>query len=254
MKNIAIIGYGRFGALLAGLCAEDFNVHIVEQNDERKELAKSDGHKLISFESLIDMDFVFLAVPISAFEEVVQKLASFVGERQVIIDLCSVKVYPSRLMQKYLVKSQLLGTHPMFGPDSASDGLDGLQVALCPLSIDSENLEIIEAFWKDKGVTVISTTPEDHDKDAVYSQAFSYSIANLLLNMSLKPIQLKTRSYEALSEVAALSANDSKQLFHDMLFYNPYFSEMKQELKTAMAKTASILDAIETEQDALKRV
>jgi prephenate dehydrogenase len=140
----------------------------------------------------------------------------------------------------------------MFGPDSASHGLQGLQVAICPLTISDSNLHRILRFWQKHGVTIVTTTPEAHDRDAAYSQAFTYSMAKIILGMQMDDVKLKTMSFMALSEVARLSANDSDQLFHDMLYYNPYFKAMKAELLASMATTEARLVAIEQEQTTTK--
>lgn len=249
MTKIAIIGFGRFGELLANLSKDTFDVHIIESDLARQSAAKNSGFKLLPFMSVAEADLIFLAVPISQFEDMVKKLAAFVDERHTVIDLCSVKVYPAQLMQKYLTNSTLLATHPMFGPDSAKNGLEGLQVAFCPLRIEANQMQIIKQFWESHGAVVTETTPEQHDKDSVYSQAFTYSLARIILNMRLPSVGFRTRSFAKLAEIAELSANDSEQLFHDMLFYNPYFSGMKEELEAAIKATEQKLVEIENEQN-----
>jgi prephenate dehydrogenase len=252
MKKAAIIGFGRFGSLLAGLASKKFELTIIENDFHRAQAAINDGYVVEQFDCVAYQDFIFLAVPISEIEPTLIKLSPFVTEKHVVIDLCSVKVFPVKLMQQYIPKAQIIGSHPMFGPDSAKLGLEGLQVAVCPISSTAENLQFLMDFWEAQGVSVIETTPEQHDKDTVYSQALTYSIAKIILQMELPNITFTTRSFNALTEIARLSANDSEQLFHDMLFYNPYFTEMKAELDSAVFKTETILRTIEAEQIELK--
>ena len=252
MKKIGIVGYGRFGALLADLYKEIFVVNIVETNPISVQKAQDDGFSVISFDGLTNVDYIFLAVPISNIENTLIKLAPIVNKNQVVIDLCSVKVHPARLMQKYLKPAQLLATHPMFGPDSAKKGLSGLQVAFCPLSINQDNLDILTKAWEDLGVVVIATTPEEHDQETVYSLAFTHTNARVIINMGLPDITLKTRSYKDITEIAALAVKDTDQLFHDMLFYNPYFPQMKKQLEVATQKIGKILNEIEAEQQSVK--
>src|SRR5260221_9038898 len=151
MKRTAIIGFGRFGELLANLSGSTFDVYIVESDLTRIKVAESNGYKVLPFESVSNMEFIFLAVPISQIEETVRNLAPLVSEKHTIIDVCSVKVYPAKLMLKYLSKSQTIATHPMFGPDSAKKGLTGLQVAFCPLNVDPDNADIVRNFWSQLG-------------------------------------------------------------------------------------------------------
>jgi prephenate dehydrogenase len=252
MKKAVVIGFGRFGELLAKLGSSTFDISIVESNPVRARVAREQGYVIEPIDSAVNSDFIFLTVPISKIEPILIKLAPLVNNSHVVIDLCSVKVYPVDLMKKYLSSAQILGTHPMFGPDSAKKDLDGLQIAICPVNITPENLKHIKEFWIAQGVSVIETSPEDHDKDAVYSQAFTYLLAKVILNMNLPEVTFKTRSFDALVEVARLSANDSEQLFHDILFYNPYFSKMKAELEASIAKTNNVLNQIESERAEIK--
>lgn len=248
MKSIAIIGYGRFGELLATLSCEEFNVHIIESDTTKQERALTDGHTCISTDELSKVDYIFLAIPISTLDSVLSQIAAAVTSDHVVIDLCSVKTYPTELMRKYIPHAQLLGSHPMFGPDSAKKGLEGLQLALCPISISDENLEVINDFWTRKGIVTAQTTPGEHDRDTAYSQAFTYSLAKLILGVDIPDITFRTRSFNDILEVATLSAKDTDQLFHDMLFYNPYFIEMKEKLEASMASTRVILNTIADEQ------
>jgi prephenate dehydrogenase len=248
MKSIAIVGFGRFGELLARLASTHFTVNILESDPSKIEEARSNDYPVIEMSELHSVDYIFLAVPISLLEPTLISISPFLKPSHLVIDLCSVKVYPTRLMKKYLSDVQILGSHPMFGPDSASKGLSGLQVALCPIKVSEDNLKIIRNFWADKNVVVLETTPEAHDKDTVYSQAFTYSIAKLIIGMDIPNLTFKTRSFKDIYEVATLSARDTDQLFHDMLFYNPYFSEMKIKLEKSIAGTSRILDEIANEQ------
>ncbi len=249
MKSIAIIGYGRFGQLLASLAKTHFEIHILESDVEKTQQATQEGYEVITIDQLNRVDYIFVAVPISLFEATIKAIEPHLRSSQVVIDLCSVKVYPVAIMKKYLKNVQILGSHPMFGPDSASKGLEGLQVALCPINITEDNLETVRSFWESMGVKSLETTPEEHDMDTAYSQAFTYSIADIINNTNVPDIRFRTRSFNSIYEVATLSAKDSKQLFHDMLFYNPYFADMKVKLENSFGRTLTTLDAIQAEQD-----
>ncbi len=231
-----------------------FDVHVVESDPQARERATTQGFKLLELDQLHTATFIFLAVPISSIEPVLQSIAPLLDESHVVIDLCSVKVYPTRLMQKYLSHCQVLGSHPMFGPDSAKTGLEGMPIAFCPISISEENEAMVRSLWESHGVKVIHTTPEAHDQDSVYSQAFTYSLAKIILNMQLPDITFATKSYNSIITIAELSARDTPQLFHDMLYYNPYFPKMKAELEASILKTQSALNDIAAEQDSITPV
>ena len=247
MKKVGVVGYGRFGQLLAELSSSSFNVHIVEIDPEKQKIAKKRGYKIMSFNQLEDMDYIFLAVPISRFESVVKKLAPLTNYNQVVIDVCSVKIYPSEIMKLYLKNAQILASHPMFGPDGAKSGLIGMKIAFCPIRISNDVLIDLKNFWVSKGVQVVETTPQKHDKDSVYSLGFIYSLERIVLSMQIPDLVFTTKSFDAIKTAAELSANDSEQLFHDMLLYNPYFTGMKEDFEKAIAKIDTQLKQIAKE-------
>ncbi len=248
MNKIAVIGYGRFGELLCDLLKPNYTVAAIENDDTRRALATEKSVSLIAPEELPRFDVVFFAVPISEFKNIVAATADYISDGQLVLDICSVKVHPANVMRKYLPGAKLVATHPMFGPDSASKGLSGLQVAVCPLNVDQDVTDEVVSLWENMGLDVIVTTPEAHDQDSVLSQAFTYSIAKIILGMRLTDVKLTTRSFNDIAEVARLSANDSDQLFHDMLYYNPYFQNMKQELLNSIETTIERLNQIGKEQ------
>ncbi len=248
MKRIAIVGYGRFGELLCDLLKSKYELAVIENEPSRQVLADEKSIKLIELQELDKFDTIIFAVPISSLESVVATASDYITNNQLVMDICSVKVHPANVLRKHLPHAKLVATHPLFGPDSASKGLSGLQVAICPLNVDEGITREVCQLWEDLGVDVVVTTPEDHDKDSVLSQAFTYTVAKIILGMDLSDVTLTTRSFNDLTDVARLSAKDSDQLFHDMLFYNPYFAIMKNELLVSVEQTIDRLTQIEKEQ------
>lgn len=243
MKTAVVIGYGRFGALMVDILSDEFEFSVISS----RPADLPPGIKRAKIEQVGDFDYVFPAVPISAFEDTVIGISPFLKDHQTVVDLCSVKVYPTKIMQKYLQNVKIIATHPLFGPDSAKQGLSGLKVAFAPVRCNEKDAKYLREAWESLGVEVIDTTPEEHDRDSVYSQAFTYSAARIILNMKLPELRFDTRSYQSLTKVAEYSANDSEQLFHDMMYYNPYFPRMLKELEASWLDTLSTLETIKDE-------
>ena len=230
ITSAVVIGYGRFGELLAGLLAAHCPVAVVESDAVKAKSAMAKGYKVVTIPEVEAFDFVFLCVPISLIGQMAEQIASYYRPGQVIIDVCSVKVYPLAQLKQYLPHASIIGTHPMFGPDSAKVGLRGSRLAMCPVSVDDKQIAVLRDFWERHEVEVLETTPEQHDKDAAYSQAFAYIIAKTVNSMKLPDITFRTRSYDWLAEIARLSNNDTDQLFHDIIAYNPYVRDMASRL------------------------
>lgn len=252
-QTAAIIGFGRFGKLLAEIVGTDFSVKIVESDEKRRTEAKKQGFEPINFEALGDVDVIFLAVPIAMLETVLKQLAPIVRKQQTVLDICGVKVYPAKLMQHYLPDCRTLATHPLFGPDSARNGLKGLKIALCPLDSDKATVDFWQKFWMDKGVEVIKTTPEQHDHDMIYALGLTQTLARLVGHMDVPDLALTTSGFDAVKQVTDFSLSDTDQLYHDMLYYNPFFQEMKQRLSKASSKVLHQLDHIAEEQEKAMR-
>lgn len=244
MQSVGIIGYGRFGQLLARILETDFRVKVYER---RKGAAETDGFETVAFEQLSTVDTIFLAVPISALKKVLQDLTPIVQRHQLVVDICSVKVYPAALMRRYLSGCQLLATHPLFGPDSAKAGLAGLELVVCPLQISDETMQFWRNFWQSKGIKIITSSPEEHDKAMLYSLGFTYLAGHLIAKMQIPELPFETKSYEKLKLVGQVVAHDSPTLLHDMLYYNPYTDELIERFRSAGHDTLKTVDTIAAE-------
>ncbi len=110
-----------------------------------------------------ESDAVIISVSIDAFEEVVQKLAPFLKDGQMIFDVTSVKVMPVDIMHRYIKKGLVLGTHPVFGP--VARNASGHNFVLTPTTPDEQALsKKVEKFLLKRGGKVQIMSPEEHDR------------------------------------------------------------------------------------------
>jgi prephenate dehydrogenase len=230
MRNIAIIGFGRFGELLANILKAHGEVHIISLSGHSGEFP------LINYEELSGMDWVIPAVPISALEETLKKAAPHLRAGALLMDVCSVKVYPCQWLQESVPANvELMGTHPMFGPDSAKNGLKGLQMVLCPLRVSPETYESVRSLFAGLGLTIVETSPEEHDRQAANCLALVHYLGRGLQQMGLGRQAVTTVGFERLLAVNETVSNDTWQLFFDMQTYNPFAKEVRQQLREALA-------------------
>lgn len=222
-KNIAIIGYGRFGKLLEKMFKPYGNIYIV-QKKHKKKLKNS-----IQISDLKKMDLVIPAVPISGLKKLLIKINSHLKPGSLIMDVCSVKVKPCKWLKKHLGKDvEILGTHPMFGPDSAKNGYENLQLILCPIKISNKNLKNIKTILKDLKLKLITTTPKKHDQEAAKSLSLVHFIGRGLEETKIKKQKISSIGFERLLTVNETVTNDSWQLFIDMAIYNPYTKKVRE--------------------------
>jgi prephenate dehydrogenase len=142
--KIGVYGLGRFGKFWAELLAQKFDNVMAYSRTPGKVLPA--GVEWVELEELLEADALFLCVSISSFEEVLRSIAGKLKPGMVVFDTCSVKAYPAQLMQRELPATvECVATHPMFGPDSGKNGVQGLPMVMHPLRCDEKRYR----FWKD---------------------------------------------------------------------------------------------------------
>jgi prephenate dehydrogenase len=144
-----------------------------------------------------------------------------------VVDVGSVKMLPAQWMRELLPDhADIVATHPLFGPQSARTGLQGLRFVVCPIRGDRH--ERVAAFGRSLGLTVTVTTPEEHDREMAYVQALTHLIGRSLVNIGIPDEQLKTPSYQHLLELCGLIGADTFELFTAIQTQNPFASEVAQ--------------------------
>ena len=238
---IGIIGFGRFGRLMSQYLAPDFDVTVFDSGGKAIEIEKT-GAGAASFAQVCREEIVILPVPISVFRETLVKIKPLIREDALIVDVCSVKAYPVSLMHEILPgKVSILATHPMFGPDSAADSLEGRKIVLCKERIQEERYQKIKSYLDDKGLHTIETTPDEHDRQISVSLALTHFIGRSLSEFGAAPLGIDTEGYKRLLHVLEVVENDTWQLFVDMHHYNPHARKHQSEMITAINRVSSKL-------------
>ncbi len=232
-EQCSIIGFGRFGQLLARILREEFSVLVYDVRPDSR-VASELGVRCVSFEQACRAPNVFLCTPISALESVIRQAKPHLQPGTLVMDTCSVKIHPAEVMQRELPETvQALATHPLFGPDSAKNGLHGLRIVFCPLRISSARLLFWRDFWQRRGVIVLEKTPDEHDRLAAYSQGITHFVGRVLGELHLRPGDISTKGFEDILGVIEQTTHDTWQLFHDLQHYNPYTAQMRDDLVRA---------------------
>jgi prephenate dehydrogenase len=234
--NIAVIGYGRFGQLFADIIKPFGQVHAMTEVSIRDSEIKR-----ITLSELGEMDWVILAVPISAIRSTLQIIHDHLKPGVILMDVCSVKSLPCRWMLELAPpQARLLGTHPMFGPDSVRKGLAKLQMVFTPVRIEVGRMREIMDLFTGLQLNVVETTADDHDQQAAKSLSLVHFIGRTLAQIPIESQVISTLGFERLLKVNETVNNDSWQLFLDMQNYNPYAKEIRHkfiELALILNKT-----------------
>jgi prephenate dehydrogenase len=235
-RTIGIIGFGRFGRLMARHLAADGVVRVWDPAAADQEVLAA-GARPADLATAAQSDVVVPAVPISRFQEVLAQVRPHLRTGSLVADVCSVKEQPVGWMLETLPAGvDILGTHPMFGPDSAADSLKGRKIVLCPVRVSAERCAKIKSFLEAKGLAVIETSPAEHDRQIATSLALTHFIGRALAGMEAKPQEIDTEGYKRLLRILEVVENDTWQLFEDMHRYNPHAEPVRQAFKTALEK------------------
>lgn len=237
--TVGVFGLGRFGSFWCTLLAKRFDV-VAYDIDPKRSLPE--GVSRVTLEELCACGTIFLCVTIRAVPEVLSVIAPLLPSGSLVADTCSVKVLPARWMRESLPQHvSILATHPMFGPESARDGLAGLPIMLDPVRLDAERTRFWEETFASYELIPVRMDSDRHDREAAYSQALTHFVGRSLHRMGLPETEIATRWYRKLHAVAKQCVRDANELFEDMQRFNPYASAMRGAVMAAFASTLSDL-------------
>jgi prephenate dehydrogenase len=233
-STVGIVGFGRFGKLMARYLAEDFEVVVYNRTDKSEAIREIKATPA-SLSSVCRQDVVIVSVPISNMQMMLKEMSSLLNPDALVIDVCSVKVYPTRWMKETLPDTvSILATHPMFGPDSAGNTLKDAKIFMYDERIDARCFQSVKSYLELKGLEIIQGTPEEHDKQIAVSLSLTHFIGRALSTFGAKPLNIDTEGYKRLLHILGVVQNDTWQLFMDMHKYNPYAADNRKAFMQAM--------------------
>jgi len=211
--SLGLLGFGAFGRLMARHLQP--HLRLVICDPARSPQPDPAGRGLVpgDIAAVAACDIVVLAVPVDAMAEAIAILRPHLRAGTVVLDVGSVKIEPARLLLEGLPEDvEIIGTHPLFGPQSARDGLAGLKIALCP--IRGRSVGRIAAFLRRSfALDVILTTPDAHDRDMALVQGLTHLVAKILVRMEPVPHRMTTRSFELLMQATEMVRHDAPGVF-----------------------------------------
>ena len=236
MNKVSIIGFGRFGAMLHSLLSKGFEVDVYDKNP----INNSDINE-VTLENALLNETIFIAVPIRDFEDLIIQISDKISEGKTIIDVCSVKVYPKKVMIANIPSDvDIIATHPLFGPDSLKDSGSVMTMESVRDSFDRYG------FWKNyfssQNIIIEEISAEEHDIMAAKSQGLTHFVGRIIDDFGTSQTRIDTEGYKALHKLVNQTCNDSWELFEDIQNYNPYTNKMISELNGSFKKISEIID------------
>ncbi len=244
MNPLGILGFGRFGQLLYKHLKNrvDLAVYDPYQRYQRK----FSRVPFVELSRIARMPHLILAVPVAAIEEVARKLNPHIRSDALVMDVCAVKTYPLQVLEKELPSTvEIVGSHPLFGPDSAADSFRNHILILSPVRIAAPRFQMVRRFWQALGVQIVEMTPAEQDRLMAWSLALTHFLGRALTRLPLPETPVSTRDYQNLLKLVAKINRDTVELFQDMHRFNPYTREMREVLYKSIADLKSELDSIQ---------
>lgn len=239
-RRVGLFGFGAFGRLAARELSPFFQIVVHDPSAAAVRQAKRWNVEIASLEDAAACPIVILAAPVGELEALARRIAPHVRPRATVIDVASVKVRPARWLTSSLpAETDVVGAHPLFGPQSARESLAGLEVVICP--VRSRRTDRIVRFLEKALLLKVSvTTPEAHDQALAAVQGLTHMIAKVMSGLEPLPRQHTTVSYDLMMKAMSLVQGDSDALFLAIERENPYAAELRarffKEIEALRAK------------------
>ncbi len=223
--SLGIIGFGAFGRLMARHLWPHFRLCAHDPALPSGHCA--DGVVLDSLATVAGCPVVVLAVPVSGLGNTVRAIGPHLQQGALVLDVGS-KVVPADIMLRELpAHVRIVATHPLFGPQSARNGIAGLKVAVC--SVRGGDGPRVGAFLRRAlGLHVIMTTPDAHNREAAMVQGLAHLIAKVLGQMEPLPARMTTRSFDLMMQGVSMVRHDAPEVFQAIEQANPYAREVRR--------------------------
>jgi len=227
--RISIFGFGDFGQLATKHLVPHADIMVYDRNNLKTDLIKELGARPVDLKTAVTADVIILAVTLDIFENTLKLIAPHIKPGTLVADVVSVKVLPAQMMQKLLPKyCQILATHPLFGPITASEKLSGHKIIIDPIRVD--DVKSIKAFLTDLDLEVVEMSCDEHDREMAWVHALTFFIGRGLLNINPPISKFRTNYYNELLDVVNVERTHSMELFYTIQRGNPYAEEMRQRV------------------------
>lgn len=224
--SLGLFGFGAFGRLAAKHLAPYFRILVHDPSPAAQRQARRWNVELVSLEEAAACPVVVLAAPVGLLEGLARRIAPYVRPRALVIDVASVKLKPAAWLDAAIpAHADVIGAHPLFGPQSARRGIADLEVVVCP--VRSRRTDRVVRFLTTLGLKVSVATPDQHDRALAVVQGLTHMIAKVLSGLEPLPREHTTRSYDLMLEGIGLVSGDSDELFLAIERDNPYGAEVR---------------------------
>jgi len=233
--TLALIGAGAFGTFCIPHLRPFFDLCLHDARPDLELVAARHGVRAAGLGDAARADVVVLAVPLAALAQVADAIAPLLRPGALVVDVCSLKVRPAEILAERLpAHVGIVGTHPLFGPQSGRDGIAGLRAVVCRVRGGRDAM--VARFLRRLGLDVQRTDAHRHDRQMAYVQGLTHLLSRVVLDMDLPPLDQTTATFGHLMRMVETVRHDSDALFRTIVMDNPYAAEMRNRLRESVLR------------------
>jgi prephenate dehydrogenase len=230
-SRVGIVGYGQMGRFVAKLIAPVADVRAWDPQPQVDHVALAE---------VAACDIVFLFPPIDRMRECCGLIRDLVRPGAIIVEGCSVMTLPVQEMIEALpAHVDLVGCHPLFGPQSGAHGVAGFKLVLAP--VRTTRLEKVSALFAGLGLEVVVMSPEEHDRAMARTQALEQLIGRVLIKLDVRDEPIDVPGYRKLVELRRMLEADGETLFRNVNLFNPFARDVARNLSSATSETLALV-------------
>ncbi|VAX39427.1 hypothetical protein MNBD_PLANCTO03-269, partial [hydrothermal vent metagenome] len=179
---------------------------------------------------------ILLCVPVPMFEAVLVDLRPTLSPDHLILDVGSVKVWPSEVMERVLGHEvPWCATHPLFGPVSLARHERPLRVVVCPNGQHPDTTARARGLYEMLGCEVAEQEADAHDRHMAETHALAFFVAKAMLDIEAgQGSEIITPSFRAMAQTVETVRGDAGHLFSLIHLGNPHAAEARQRLLEAL--------------------
>jgi len=235
VDTVGIVGFGRFGRSLGELMTE--SGLSVRAFDPYAPVPTPFASASVG-ELLRASRVIVLAVPVQALEDVVAGASAFLTREQVVLDVASVKVKPSEILDRHLGdRVPWIATHPLFGPASLARRERPLRVVICPNDRHPVAIDAAKRLYGRLGCQTRLQEAEAHDREMARTHALGFLIAKAFIDLGIgsEPESVPP-SFRGISATIESVREDAGHLFTAISRDNPFAADARRDFIDALTR------------------
>ena len=194
--KVGIIGLGLIGGSISLKLKEvnnEITVYGFDKNNQSLDfsLSKQIIDKKLNLGSLLDFDYLFLAIPVESIKSQLASILDKISERTLVIDFGSTKYQICNSVSNHKKRGNFLAAHPIAGTEfsgpaaAKKDLFENKVMILCETEkTNSTLLSVAIEMFKSLGMNIKTMDAIEHDKHIAYVSHLSH-ISSFMLGKTV---------------------------------------------------------------------